>query len=93
MAQFITTTIGNGQAVIDGAMLLKSVLLTPAAATATAKIYANGVEMIRLQASASGSSVSYFGGGQASNDFAAEHIIGPVTVDLAGAGAFLKITY
>jgi hypothetical protein len=93
MSQFITTTISAGQAVVSNQIYLRNVLITPAAAVATATIYGNGVAMVKLQASANGSSVVYAAGGQASNEFSADIIPGPVTVDLTGAGAFLKLTY
>lgn len=89
MAQFITTSISNGQAVLtDQVYLVRIVLTAGAGAPARAIVYGNGVPMIYMAAVA-GDMNTYPGDGSKQLD----HIPGPVTVDLSGAGAALKLVY
>lgn len=89
MARFISTTISTGQTVIDDNMEIKAVSLTAAAATAVAKIYGAGGEEIRISAAATTTNQLIAPGSR----FYVFHIPGPVTLDLSGAGAWLRIDY
>jgi hypothetical protein len=82
---------GAGQAASTTDIYLRNVKLTAGSAAATAIVYGNGVALIKL-AALTGTSDSYYAtSGGAS--FSLENIPGPVTVDVVGTGAFLRMSY
>lgn len=89
MPQKFDSTVATGTSLTADNVYLKRVTLTPAAAAATIKIYANGVEKFRLQAAANGSSFEW----EAKGRHNSYHIDGPVTYDLAGTGAAVMIEW
>ena len=92
MASKIITTIATGQAVSDKDIYVKSVELVAGPSNdAVVNIYGNGAETIRI-AAAKGTSMQ-IQSSKGTNDFDAQHVQGPVTADLSGAGAWLKINY
>lgn len=92
MPSKIITTIATGQAVSSSDIYVKSIELVAGPANdAIANIYGAGGEIIRI-ASAKGTT-EQIQASKGTNDFDAQHVPGPVTADLTGAGAWLKINY
>lgn len=72
-------------------VLLKSLLVTAAAATATATVLSNGVPVLTISAAANTSfQWSATSGG---NQFSLKTIPAPVTITTTGAGAFTLVEY
>lgn len=82
---------GAGQAVSSMDVALRNVKLTAAAADSSAIIYGNGVALIKLAAKAGTADTYYATTGGVG--YSLENIPGPVTVDVVGAGAFLRMSF
>ncbi|MBL0233249.1 MAG: hypothetical protein IPQ08_06250 [Chitinophagaceae bacterium] len=90
MARKIFTT-GAGQSLdLLDIKQVKHITLTAAAADATATIYGNGVVEFVIAVKAGETEFLNVG---ASSVHQASHIIAPSTVDVTGAGAFLRIEF
>lgn len=83
---------GTGQAVSPMEIALRNLKLTAAAgADATATVYGNGVALVKLACKAGTSDAYYATTGGIG--YSLEQIPGPVTVDVVGVGAFLRMSF
>ena len=84
-----TYAAGLGQAVDDMQINVKSLLITAAAADATVTLKGEGNTQVVLAAKA-GTSVSWPSG---LNGGSSVPVVGPVTIDVTGVGAFARIDF
>lgn len=92
MATYIHSGAVTGDSIAGTSQVsIRSILLTAGSGNATATIYSNGVAMIVLNCPANDSKeyISVSGG----NQFSLETFPGPVTIDVAGTGAFVRVSY
>lgn len=91
MARYVVAGAVTGASVNTSGIALRSFMLSSSSGTASATLKGNGVNEIVLQCAAN-QTVTYpaVSGG---NQFSLEQIPGPVTIDVVGAGAFVRISY
>ena len=89
MAKFFSQTVASGQAVSSEQIALKSVVLASGSAASTVTIKGNGTTLLVVAAPANASQQAVIPG----HATYAMHIDGPVTLDLAGTGASVRLDY
>ena len=89
MAKFFSQTVAAGQAVSADQMYLKSVVLASGSAASTVTIKGNGVTQLVVSAPANDSKQVALPG----HPMLVMHIDGPVSLDLTGTGASVRLDY
>ena len=93
MASYVHTGAITGASIggSNPVVAIRSILVTAAAAAATVTVYSNGVAAIILTCPANDSRV--YAAVSGGNQFSLEQLTGPVTIDVTGVGAFVRVSY